>query len=600
MATEKIKETDDSPIFSSAYQEEPESPKGGISTGIDNTRIKSSKHLSESDSSDEPDLEAQPQKLYDDEGHIPMDRRPSSRRFSSIPTMEEQKVFSSIVAGKFPPKIKEEPEKQVPSIGAGRAFPPPLPNVTSYQVDFDGPDDPLHPFNWSFSRKVLICVALGFTTFTCSWGSAVFSAAVPIVARKYHVRSVVASLSISLYVLGFASGPIIWSPLSELYGRKLPIVVSTFMFTCFVFATATAQDLQTLLICRFFSGMCGSSPLTLVAAAFADMFDNTSRGTAIDIFAMAVFCGPLVAPIAGGFIIDSYLSWRWTLYLTGIMGGASVIACIFLMRETYAPIILVDKAQKIRSLTGNWGVHAAHENVKLDLHEIITNCIARPLSMLFTEPIILLISIYNGFCYLILYLCLSSYPYTFTGKYGWSVSHGMIPYVGILAGMMFCGFVSILYYERDYNKQLKALPEGKRPDPEVRLLPMKPAAIAFPIGLFWFFWSANYHEHCHWIVPCLSGFFTGYGLLGILVPAISYLVDAYLFFAASALASLTFLRSAMGASSPLFATYMFNHIHLNWSGLLLGLVALALAPVPLLFLKYGKKLRGTSKYAFGE
>ena len=67
--------------------------------------------------------------------------------------------------------------------------------------------------------------------------------------------------------------------------------------------------------------------------------------------------------------------------------------------------------------------------------------------------------------------------------------------------------------------------------------------------------------------------------------------------AASAIAANTFLRSLAGAVFPLFATYMFDGIGVNWSGTLLGCVAALLAPIPVIFYKYGHKIRQRSKFA---
>jgi len=84
---------------------------------------------------------------------------------------------------------------------------------------------------------------------------------------------------------------LLWAPFSELYGRRLPILVSSLGFTLFTFAVATAENLQTIMICRFFSGIFGSCPLAVTAAVFADMFDNETRGLAIAIFSLTVFMG---------------------------------------------------------------------------------------------------------------------------------------------------------------------------------------------------------------------------------------------------------------------------------------------------------------------
>jgi DHA1 family multidrug resistance protein-like MFS transporter len=113
-----------------------------------------------------------------------------------------------------------------------------------------------------------------------------------------------------LFVLGYSFGPVVWAPMSEVFGRRLPMLVATLGFAIFALAVAVAKDLQTIIICRFFGGLFGSCPLVVVAAIYADMFDHRIRGLAIAVFGVAVGAGPLLGPSIGGFIVDSYLGWR--------------------------------------------------------------------------------------------------------------------------------------------------------------------------------------------------------------------------------------------------------------------------------------------------
>ena len=215
--------------------------------------------------------------------------------------------------------------------------------------------------------------------------------------------------------------------------------------------------------------------------------------------------------------------------------------------------------------------------------------------MLFTEPILLLITIYNAFIYGMLYLFLTAYPLVFAGGYGMAPGVAELPYFGLVIGQ-FLGGLFCIYCERDYNKKMAAA--GGKIIPENRLPPMIAGGVAFPIGLLWFCWTGNYHEHVHWIVPTISGLFTGFGLIAIFNPSMNYIIDAYLLFAASAMAGNSFLRSTFGGVFPLFASFMFKNMGTNWAGLLLGLFAVVLIACPVGFLKYGKKLRQKSKFAF--
>ncbi|GIC91305.1 uncharacterized protein Aud_007748 [Aspergillus udagawae] len=102
---------------------------------------------------------------------------------------------------------------------------------------------------------------------------------------------------------------------------------------------------------------------------------------------MTVFPGPLFAPFVGGFIVESYLGWRWTEYLTGIMGATAFVLDLFFLEETYPPVVLIGKAAKLRQRTRNWGIHAKQEETEVEFGELIGKNFSRPLRILFTEPI---------------------------------------------------------------------------------------------------------------------------------------------------------------------------------------------------------------------
>lgn len=490
------------------------------------------------------------------------------------------------------PDVLEVDYSKCPPMGGGRPFPPTLPEKTQFEVTFDGPNDPLHPFNWPLRKKVMLCIILCLNCISITMGSSIFATGIRQICEIYHVIPVVAILGITLYVLGFAASPVIYAPLSEIYGRRGVLVISSFGFALFNFAVATAKDLQTIMICRFFAGFIGAAPLAVVPAAFADMFDTNIRGKAICLFSLGVFVGPILAPVIGSYITQ-HTTWRWLEYVIACFASAIFVAILFFFEESHHPSILVGKAKELRKLTGNWGIHAAHEDVELSVKEIAEKTITRPIIMLFTEPLLLIVTIYNSFVYGILYLLLEAYPIVFEQGYGFH-TNGELPYISLIIGMAICG-AFIWWMDEDYLRRYRK--KGGLV-PEARLLPMVVAGIVFPIGILWFCWTGNYPHKIHWIVPTIAGAFTGFGLIGIFLPCLNYIIESYLLIAASAVAANTFMRSGFGAAFPLFAGYMFNGMGVNYAGLLLGLLAVAMIPVPLLFLKYGPGIRKRSKYAY--
>ncbi|AEO61749.1 hypothetical protein MYCTH_2312265 [Thermothelomyces thermophilus ATCC 42464] len=487
----------------------------------------------------------------------------------------------------------KEWKKPLPNFGAGKPYPPLLPNQEDYVVEFDGPDDPLHAQNWPLKKKLATAAMLGFTTMTAAFGSSIFSTATRAVGVEFGVSPEVSLLGVSLYVLGFATGPTFWAPLSELKGRRLPLVISMFGFSIFNTANAVAKDLQTVLITRFFAGFFGASPLAVVAAVFSDMFDNRTRGIAITVFSMTVFTGPLLAPFIGGFITESHLGWRWTSWIVSFMGWLAFVLDLVFLRETYPPVILIDKAAELRRRTLNWGIHAKQEEIEVDLRELITKNFSRPMRLLFTEPIVTLLSVYMAFIYGLLYLFLTAYPFVFQGVHGMKPGVAGLTFFGMILGQIVAG-ITIVLQQPWYQRKLAA--NRGVPVPEWRLPSVIAGGVAFAAGLFWFGWS-GYRRDIHWIVPTLSGLLSGFGLASIFLQALNYLVDAYLMFAASAIAGNTFLRSLAGAGFPLFSTYMFDGMGIQWASTLLGCVAAALVPIPIIFYLYGPKIRAKSAFA---
>ncbi|RAL08293.1 MFS transporter [Aspergillus homomorphus CBS 101889] len=485
------------------------------------------------------------------------------------------------------------PREQWLPMGGGKEFPPLLPDPEQYVVEFIDEKDPMHPHNWSTRTKIILSVILAYVTFVSSFASAIFSSTVTAISAEFHISTEVATLGVTLYVLGFAAGPTLWAPLSELYGRRWPITAGIFGYSVFTIGTATAKDVQTIMLTRFFAGLFAASPLAIVPAAFADIYNNRNRGVAVAMFAMAVFVGPFASPFTGGFITMSYLHWRWTMYIASIMGFLGFALLLVFYRETYAPALLKQKAAIVRRQTRNWGIHAKQDEVEIDLRELITVNFSRPFRMLFTEPIVFLVTLYMSFIYGLMYALLGAYPVVFQGIHGMNLGVGSLPFIGLIIGE-FAGGAYVLMSQGTYTKKLIA--NGDVPVPEWRLPPAIVGGAAFTIGLFWYGWT-GWTRSIHWMAPTASGVFTGFGIYCIFLQCFNYLIDSYLQFAASVFAANTILRSAVGACFPLFAKQMFVNLGVQWAGTLLGCLAAIMIPIPLGFILYGPTLRRKSKFA---
>ncbi|KAK9458829.1 major facilitator superfamily domain-containing protein [Lipomyces oligophaga] len=453
-----------------------------------------------------------------------------------------------------------------------------------YIVGWDGDDDPENPFNWPSWKKWTITILVALVTFNVAFGSSAFTAGMPDIEVEFGASNTVITLGVTFYLLGFAFGPLLYAPLSEIYGRKPIAIYPWIIFMAFQIGCALSHNTATLLVSRLIAGFAGASPITNAGATLGDMFVPAERGTPMSFYTIAPFMGPVFGPIVGGFVSE-YVSWRWTFWIVLIMSGVMFIGQL-LCPETYGRTLLARKAARLRKETGNMNLHAAHEIGQASQWEVIKNNISRPVVMLCTEPIVFLFALYCAIIYAILYMDFIAYPIVYQEERGWSAGIGGLPFLGVGIGM-WIGIATSGHQTTIYIRLTKQRNKGIYP--EARLPYAIAGAIAIPIGIFWFGWTSI--RSVHWIVSILSGIPFGFGMCTVYICSFAYLVDAYLMYAASSLAANSLLRSIFGACFPLFARQMYENLEPKWASTLVGGIAALAAPIPLLFYKYGESIR---------
>ncbi|GAQ42993.1 MFS general substrate transporter [Aspergillus tubingensis] len=168
-------------------------------------------------------------------------------------------------------------------------------------------------------------------------GSAMFAPGVTQVMEQFHSTSKpLSSFVVSVYLLGFAFGPLIVAPLSELYGR-LPLYHGcNILFTLSNIAYALAPSMSSLISFPFLAGSAGSAPLALGAGTIADVMEPQRRGLAISVWAT----GPVVGPVVGPYVAPA-------LYPAPVSSGICTGFSVLFLRETYAPILLSRKTKRL-------------------------------------------------------------------------------------------------------------------------------------------------------------------------------------------------------------------------------------------------------------
>ncbi|KAJ4322591.1 hypothetical protein N0V84_004727 [Fusarium piperis] len=466
----------------------------------------------------------------------------------------------------------------------------PLMDLDNGIVGWESQHDPQHPLNFPQSRKWFITGLLSAITFMTPFASSILAPTIEYIAETYHETDLTrSSMPVSIFLLGYAVGPLFLSPLSEIYGRHVIITGSNAFFCVWLIGCALAPSLDTLAFFRFMCGLGGSASQTVGGAIVADLFPVSERGKAMTIWMLGTMIGPSTAPVIGGFVAET-IGWRWVNWITFIPATIIVMAIAILSRETNHEVLIRRKTKRLGKELNRPELRSCYVDPSapvLTRRRILLNGLTRPIRLLFTSPIVFGVSLYIAFSYGCLYLLFNTIPMVFQGSYHWSIGITGIVYLSLLVGYMVGLSVFSAWSDKTVVRMTKA--NNGVYEPEMRLPDCIYFAFIFPITFFWYGWSAD--KAVHWIVPVIGLVPFGVGIVGTWMPIQAYLIDAYAHYAASALAAFSVLRCVVAAFLPLAGPDMFIVLGVGWGNSLLGFIAIALIPIPTIVYKYGGRIR---------
>ncbi|KAL0939592.1 MFS transporter [Colletotrichum truncatum] len=468
------------------------------------------------------------------------------------------------------------------SVGSTASRPP------DFEVTFE-PGDPENPKNWPLWYRGWTIFVVSFSTWVIVLYSTSYTASIPGLVEEYHSTTVIATLGVTTYLLGLAAGSLIVAPMSELYGRQPVYIVCFIISSLLIIPCGLAKSLTTLIVVRFFGALFGAALVANSPGTVVDIADEEYRALAMSFYSIAPLNGPVTGPLIGGFVYQ-YLGWRWTNWVVLIIAGFA-ICLMFTLKETYAPTILQRKAARLRKETDDPRWWCRYDEKVSKLHLLKVN-LSRPFIFSFTEPILWFFNIWISLIYGILYLCFVAYPIVFSQHRGWGPGISGLAFIGIGIGTILA-IVSEPIFRRIINSHPKDPVTGRVP-PEATARVMTIGAILTPIGQLVFAWT-SLPTSIHWAVPIAFGIPFGAGNTISFIYGSNYLAGAYGIYAASALAGNAVMRSLFGGTLPLAGPSMYRALTPQWAGTLCGLLEVALIPIPLIFWRYGERIRSKSR-----
>ncbi|KAG2356048.1 hypothetical protein BDR07DRAFT_1301433 [Suillus spraguei] len=463
-------------------------------------------------------------------------------------------------------------------------------------VDWDGPDDPQNPKNWSCRRKWAATIIVSLFTFIGPVSSSMIAPATGKLASTLEINDdAILALTTSIFVLAYGMGPLFMGPLSEIYGRSYVLQLSSLWYLVWNLVCGFAQSESQLLVFRFLAGLGGSAAIVIGGGTLGDCWRPGERGKAVAIYSLAPLLGPVLGPITGAWIAERS-TWRWVFWSTSIVDATIQIVGVFSIRETYAPLLLERKAERIRrsmdiEKVPNREVRTVFESQDRCWRTIIAKSLSRPFLLFVHEPILQLLGVYMAYVYGLLYLFLTTIPSIFCGVYQQSVAVAGLHYIALGVGMIGAAQINAKTMDKIYvHFKTK---NGGVAKPEFRLPAMVPGSVLVPIGCLIVGWTSEIHTH--WIAPDIGIALVGGGIILSIQCIQTYIVDCFTLHAASALAAIFCLRSLAGFGFPLFAPVMYTTLGFGKGGTILAVVAVVIGcPAPWIFWHYGEQIRNSS------
>lgn len=220
-----------------------------------------------------------------------------------------------------------------------------------------------------------------------------------LIHHRPNRSSTESTMALSIYLLATAFGPLIFAPLAEIYGRKPVLHFSNIWFFVWNIVSGFAKTKETLIAARFLTGFGASAVYALGGAVLGDVWRPEQRGRTLGMYLLIPLLGAAVGPIIGGFMADR-TTWRWIFWSTSIFQGVMTVMCFMAFEETYPPLILRRRAEKLRRETGRAYYTAAERlDGERSALSIVSRSLTRPLRLLATHPIIQVMSCIEALSY---------------------------------------------------------------------------------------------------------------------------------------------------------------------------------------------------------
>ncbi|RAH87388.1 MFS general substrate transporter [Aspergillus japonicus CBS 114.51] len=451
--------------------------------------------------------------------------------------------------------------------------------------------NPDNPRNWSKTWRWSIVVLVACLCAEVQLCTIIAAPVSPQILTFFHSKNLLyRTLLVTIWELGEILAPLVWGPLSELYGRRWILNGANLLFIVFLAGTALSTSIQMLIAFRFLSGL-ATACIPIGPGIMKDLFRKEQRGRAMSVMSLTSVVGPVVGPIMGSYLGER-AGWRWVFWLPTLLSGALGVLILVLYRETYKLTILKRKAATLQQDTRAATHHTApspphripHKNA-LILH--------RPLTLLIHSPALALATLHLSIIYGLTYLVMTTIAPVFEDLYSFSEGASGLAFLGLCLGFtlgaLLCSLLLDRYITRRRSNSSTHASQTPTSTPEQRLPPLFLGCLLTFAGLLLFGWSVHYR--IYFLVPVVGTAMVGLGLAATSITVQTYVVDSFGACAVSAISALMVVRNVTAAVVPLAGPPLFRAVGYGWGGTVLAGVGLLVVPVPGVLVRFGGRWR---------
>ncbi|KAF9879925.1 MFS multidrug transporter [Colletotrichum karsti] len=449
-----------------------------------------------------------------------------------------------------------------------------------------------HPRNWSTARKTFDTVIIIFFEFYTTVISTTGAVAATEAGPEYGLSRQTSLVGFTLmYQLGQAVAGFIIPPFSELYGRRLPYLVSCAAFCLFSLLTGVSHSPTAVYVGRFVAGLASAVPSVVIAGSVEDMFNTKRRVWVIVLWNAGAVIGLCIGPVYAAYISEA-VGWRWVFNSAAVTTGVLFVA-LFGVKESRPSLLLGRTIRRIGKETVIHDLSWHNPDEAPDWRALVRISVVRPGKILVTEPLVIMVALISASSWGMIYLFTESLTIVYLSL-GFTKTQASLPFLAIAVGVLFTFLPRLWDMKVVRDCQRKQIPV----QPEDKIMGFAFAAPAQAIGLAWFAWTIPpLVGGVHWMIPTASLVLVGFAANETSHTLSGYLADSYLLYSASAFSGLALVRAVASGLMPLVAHEMYAGLNANVAGTILAGLAGAFCVTPWIFFRYSKRLRQRSPFA---